>query len=268
MTNANETKIAKATALTPEEVAVIKSTVAKGTTDLELSYFLMTAKQMNLNPFMKEVWCYKDGKGNLLVFAGRDGFLKIAQQDKHWNGITSSEVRAKDKFEMNIPEGKITHTFSIQDRGEIIGAYAIVKPKGCDIATVEWVDFATYNKGYNVWKSHPADMIKKVAEIRVLKKAFGISGLASEHEFEISNGRAYAIDTDSHPTASDVAYVEKLIRSSTYDHEAQDLMLAKLTDLTWNEFETMVADLKMNQQNPLTDMGAGSQTDIKNNLLF
>ena len=164
----NNDKIARATKLTTEEVAVIKSTVAKGTTDLELSYFLMTASQMNLNPFNKEVWCYKDSKGNLLVFAGRDGFLKIAQRDKHWNGIASSEVRQNDTFEIDIPAGSVKHTFGIKARGEIVGAYAIVKPKGCDIATIEWGDYVTYNKGYNAWKTHPADMIKKVAEIRVL----------------------------------------------------------------------------------------------------
>ena len=264
----NNDKIAKATKLTTEEVAVIKSTVAKNTTDLELSYFLMTASQMNLNPFNKEVWCYKDGKGNLLVFAGRDGFLKIAQRDKHWNGIASSEVRQNDTFEIDIPAGSVKHTFGIKARGEIVGAYVIVKPKGCDIATIEWVDYATYNKGYNAWKTHPADMIKKVAEIRVLKKAFGISGLASEFEFEVSNNKAFPIDTESQPTMSDVSYLEKLIKSSTYDHEYQEGLLNQVHELSWSEYDAMVADMKLNQLDPVNDMGAASQTQIKDKLLF
>ena len=58
-----------------EQIQVIKNSVAKGTTDTELQYFLMVCKSTNLNPVMKEIWCYKDKQDNHLVFAGRDGFL-------------------------------------------------------------------------------------------------------------------------------------------------------------------------------------------------
>jgi recombinational DNA repair protein RecT len=259
----NETKIAKATNLTTEEVAVVKNTVAKGTTDLELSYFLMSGKALGLSPFNKEIWCYKDGKGNLLVFAGRDGFLKIAQRSPQWNGMASSEVRANDKFELDIPNGKITHIANpLEQRGEIVGAYAYVKPKGCDVATIEWADFKTYDKGWNVWKSHPADMIKKVAEIRVLKKAFGISGLNSEHEFEVVNDKAFAIDTEAAPTMADIEYLRKLIVQSTYDHDHQDMLINKLHDLTWSEYEAMKSDLMANQLDAM-ETGSYNQGDIK-----
>ena len=190
-----ENKIATAVNMTTEEVAVIKATVAKNTSDTELSFFLMTAQMTGLNPFLKEIWCYKDNKGNLLVFAGRDGFLKVAQRDPLWNGMVSSEVRENDEFHMQPTKGEIHHKFSPKDRGKIVGAYCFIRPKGEDTPTVVWVDLATYDKQQFVWKSHTADMIKKVAEIHALKKAFGISGIQSEHEFAIKGEYVEPINT-------------------------------------------------------------------------
>ena len=112
-------KIAAVTGFTSAEIAIVKRTVAKGTTDFELAYFLNIAKSVELNPFNKEIWCYKDGKGNVLVFAGRDGFLKKAQQSPLWNGMTSSEVCANDVFEMDVAKAEITHKPNFKDRGEI-----------------------------------------------------------------------------------------------------------------------------------------------------
>lgn len=189
----NADKIAKFTGYTSEEVAIIKQTVAKGTTDAELAYFLSVAKASGLNPFNKEVWCYKNKGGDLLVFTGRDGFLSKAQSNPAFNGVRSSEVRANDDFELDIANNKIHHKFGIEDRGKIIGAYAIVFRKDGE-PTIEWADFETYNKGYNTWKTNPAEMIKKVAESHSLKKAFGISGIQSEYDFEVKNDVAVPID--------------------------------------------------------------------------
>ncbi len=180
-----------------DQIALIKSTVAKGTNDNELAYFLSVCKTVNLNPMLKQIWCYKDNRDNLLIVAGRDGFLTVAQRDTRWNGITSGYVCLNDKFDMDIPSGVVKHSPNIKDRGKILGAYAIARPHGCELATVEFADIDTYDKGQFVWKSHKGDMIMKVAEIHVLKKAYGISGLNSEYDFNIQNNVALPLDTAS-----------------------------------------------------------------------
>ena len=260
-----EAKIAEATGLTDQEVAIVKSTVAKNTTDTELSYFLMVAKKVNLSPFLKEVWCYKDNKNNLIVFAGRDGFLTIAQRDKRWNGILSAEVRENDVFGIDYFKAEITHQIKAKERGKILGAYAYVKPKNCDTATIEYVDFDTYNRNFGSWKTHPADMIKKVPEIKALKKAFGIAGLQSEYEFDVVSDRAIPIDTEDNPGVNEIQYLESLIHTSAYDDDAKELMENKLSDLTWSEYETMLADLKANQVDPMEASSYG-QKDIQGRL--
>jgi phage recombination protein Bet len=194
----NEEKIAVVfPGFSPEQVAVIKKTVAKGATDTELALFIYTATSAGLNPLLKEIWCYKDSKGNLLIFAGRDGFLKKAQQNPKFAGMRSTSVREKDICEINIPQGTVNHIITNdhnKNRGEITGAYAFVYRKD-EEPTLVWVDYDTFNKGYNAWKTHPDDMICKVAEIRALKKAFGMAELNSEFDFSVTkDGRVSPID--------------------------------------------------------------------------
>jgi len=214
-------KISVLTGFPVEAIAVIKNTVAKNTTDTELAYFLSVAKSVNLNPLNKEIWCYKDNKGNLLVFAGRDGFLKRAQESPNWNGMTSFEVCFNDFFEIELTVGKasIVHRPNFKDRGKIIGAYAIVHPKGCNLPTIEWAEFSAYDKGWNVWKDNPAAMIKKVAEAHVLKKAFGITILQAEYDYEVKDEIVSAVD---HAPKTDLEIASKKIVDALDDYKGED----------------------------------------------
>lgn len=207
-------KLTRLTGYSNDEITLIKNTVAKNTTDTELAMFGHMAKNYGLDPFNKEIWCYKDNKGNLIIFAGRDGFLRIAQNDKKWNGLYSCEVREGEEYsqEFNGESVKLHHK-KTPKKGNLIGAYCYIKPKDCDIPTIEYVDFETYNKGYNVWKSHPADMIKKVAEIKALKKAFGIAGLHDEENFTVQNEKVIPIDTETQIDAGKYVQIENLLRN-------------------------------------------------------
>ena len=170
---------------TPEQIGIAQRNVAKGTTNNELAYFLNVCKTMELNPFNKEVWCYKDNKNNLLIFAGRDGFLSKAQKNPLFNGIRSIEIRENDEYSIDVLNNNVFHkiTKPLKERGKILMGVAIVFRKDGE-PTIEMADFDVYNKGYNTWRTHPGEMIKKVAETHALKKAFGISMVQSEYDFE------------------------------------------------------------------------------------
>ncbi len=196
----NANKISKMTGYSSEEVAVVKNNVAKNVTDTELAYFLNVCKSVNLNPFVKEIWCYKDHRKNLLVFAGRDGHRTYAQRNPAFNGMRSSEVCEHDEFSIDIANNKITHVVGLQERGAIKGAYCIVFRKDGE-PSIAHVAFKAYDRGIktgsskNAWNTHPAAMIKKVAEINALKAAFGMAGVQSEFDFEVKNEVAIPIDT-------------------------------------------------------------------------
>jgi len=170
---------------TPEQIGIVQKNVAKGTSNNELAYFLNVCKTMELNPFNKEVWCYKDNKNNLLIFAGRDGFLSKAQKNPLFNGIRSIEIRENDEYSIDVLNNNVFHkiTKPLKERGKILMGVAIVFRKDGE-PTIEMADFDVYNKGYNTWRTHPGEMIKKVAETHALKKAFGISMVQSEYDFQ------------------------------------------------------------------------------------
>lgn len=207
---ANELEVIEGEQLTPNKLLVLQQSVAKKTNATELFYFLSVAKTIGLNPFNKEIWCYKDNKNNLIIFAGRDGLLRKAQSNPAFNGIRSMEVCENDEFSIDVANNKITHNIKdLLNRGKITGAYSIVFRKEGE-PTIEVVNMKTYDKKYNTWGSHPEEMIKKVAESHALKKAFGITGVQIEDDFQVKNDVVYPLNKEvveiEKPSLNDVDF--------------------------------------------------------------
>ena len=243
----NADKIATMTGYKSDEIALIKSTVAKGTTDTELAYFINVCKSVQLNPFNKEIWCYKDNKGNLLVFTGRDGFLSKAQSNPAFNGIRSCEVCENDEFSLDIANNKIKHTFGKGERGKIIGAYAIAFRKDGE-PTIEYVNIGDYDKKQFTWNTHKAAMIKKVAETNALKKGFGISGVQSEYDFEIKNNIALPLEKEKSELEVKTKELIDLIDTLNLDDQAtyKEILRGKrnANEVTLDFIEGMMKEIK------------------------
>lgn len=187
-------KLSLSTGFDRDLITVAHKTVAKDTTLTEFAYFLQYCKSVGLNPINKEVWCYKNSQGDLIMFAGHDGFMKKAHESNAYLGMRSSDVCEFDDFEIDMIEGKVTHKIT-NNRGPVIGAYAIVKVKGRE-DTIKYVDFKEFDLGQSLWKpgKKPKKMICKVAETHALKEAFGVVGLYIEDEFNIKNGKIITED--------------------------------------------------------------------------
>ena len=89
-------------------------------------------------------------------------------------------------------------------------------------------------------------MIKKVAETHALKKAFGIAGLQSEHDWEFAEV-ARPIDTDGQPSADTQNYIYELIRTSKYDDEQKEYFYSQVGNLSNAKAEEMIENLRLNQ---------------------
>lgn len=183
-------KIADLTGYKNELISVMHRTVARGTTPVELSYFLSFCKESGLNPLNKEIWCYKNSQGDVIIFTGRDGFLKKNKQNPLYRGMKSSEVCEFDEFEIDMIEGNINHKIT-NNRGKVIGAYAIVYIEG-QKDTIVYLDFDEFNLGQAKWKSSPKMMIKKCAQSHALKEASGMTGIQAEESFVIKDDIAYS----------------------------------------------------------------------------
>lgn len=192
--------VSEITGYNKDMIGILHRSVAKGTTIGELAYFLSYCKSVGLNPINKEIWCYKNGKEDVLIFTGRDGFLKKNKENPLYRGMRSSEVMEFDEFELDMIEGFVKHRIS-NNRGKVIlGAYAIVSIEG-QKDTIVWLDFDEFNLNQAKWKTSPKYMIKKCAQSHALKEASGLTGIQPEESAIIKNDVAYfkgdGIETES-----------------------------------------------------------------------
>ncbi len=142
-----------------EVIETIKQTVCKGATDAQLRMFLEVCKATGLDPFLKEIW-YVAEKG--IIMAGRDGYLRVANEHPQFDGIETRVERDNNKVPI-----KAVCTVWRKDR---------THPTICEAY------YSEYKKGSPVWTQYPSAMIGKVAEVLALKRSFAINGVVSEEE--------------------------------------------------------------------------------------
>lgn len=165
-----------------KQVEAIRKTVAADCSPAELVMFLELCARYGLDPFAKQIFAAKIG-GAVQIIVSRDGLLAHAHKQDDYVNMDGDVVHENDTFEVEIIDGvrKVTHKYSgWKDRGEIVGAWAMVERKNHG-KTYFFAPFSEY-KGKNVWDKNPSAMIQKVPETYALRKAFSISGVVGEEE--------------------------------------------------------------------------------------
>lgn len=140
-------------------------------TDVEFSCLVELGKATQLNPFMREIWAVKYKQGVAAsIFIGRDGYRKAAQRHSDYDYHQVNAVYAKDEF--RVTNDEIQHNYRFSNRGDLIGAYCIVKRKSSEKYMYVLVTMDEYNLSQGLWLKKPETMIKKVAEAQALRQAF------------------------------------------------------------------------------------------------
>ena len=178
-----ETKAIAQYNYTSSQIQAIKNTVAKGATDSEFEMLMYLADRYQLDPILKEIFYAPKLQ---TIMTSRDGYLKVAQRDPGFEGIQSMAVCENDDFELDVPNHSVKHKFGKGDRGEVLGAWAIVYKKGIH----PFVAYAPYKEhvqqGSSAWKYKSA-MCCKCAESFALKRVYGINGLVTHEEMGFEN---------------------------------------------------------------------------------
>ena len=168
-----------------KEIETIRRTVAEKANDDEFRMFMHLAKSYGLDPFNGEIFFWKlNGKPNIMT--SRDGYLRLADKNPAYDGLVSDVIRSNDVFKRE--KDDIKHEYGA-DRGDIIGAYALVYREDRRYPIYVFAPFEEYNAGTRVWNSYPSSMILKVAESMALKRAFTVSGLVSREEMDVIQTR-------------------------------------------------------------------------------
>jgi len=152
-----------------KEVQLIKDTVAKNLSDTEFGFLMHMAQTYRLDPFTGEIWAVKYGAAPARVFAGKNGFLKVAHDSGQLDGIKTGWRKEGD---------------------EVIGWAEVRRRDAANPFYVE-VLLSEYKREYKpdvpkehrIWEQKPVTMIQKVALVHALRLAFTISGLYAPEEF-------------------------------------------------------------------------------------
>lgn len=174
---------------TPEQVELLKKTIAKGASDDEFALFLHNCERTGLDPFAKQIYCLqrrtKNDEGQwvnaMVTQVGIDGKRLIAQRTGQYRGQT------------------VPVFFDKAGNPREVWLDAKVPPVACRVGVRregfdeplyvtahygEYVQRTRDNQPNKMWKEKPCVMLAKCAESQAMNKAFPqeLSGLYIEEE--------------------------------------------------------------------------------------
>lgn len=152
--------------LRPEQVALLKRTVAKDTTDDEFALFMLVARKHKLDPFTRQLHCVKRwstdaGKKVMAIQIGIDGYRAMAARSH------------KDFGSIGEPE----YEYGTDKKIPILARIKLWK-KGVEQPTVAvafWAEIAPQDLNKPeawAWRKMPKHMLAKCAEAFALRKAY------------------------------------------------------------------------------------------------
>lgn len=162
-----------------EKIQLIKDTVAKGATDLELKLFLHAARRTGLDPLMKQIyavkrWSSRENRDVMTIQTGIDGYRLIADRTERYAGSDDPVFEVTEN-------GK-------QPTKATVTVYKLIGNLKCAFSSSarweEYVQRGRDGQAFEMWKRMPFLMLGKCAEALALRKAFPaeLSGIYTTEE--------------------------------------------------------------------------------------
>jgi len=160
----------------PEQINVIRQTIAKDATDAELALFINQCKRTGLDPFQRQIYFIKNPRdGKVQIQTSIDGFRSIAERSGEYEGQTPAQWCGEDGVWKDI---WLSNSFPLAAR---VGIWK----KGFReplYAVAHWNEY--FSQPGFMHKKMPSLMLAKVAESLALRKAFPnqMGGLYTQEE--------------------------------------------------------------------------------------
>ena len=146
-----------------DQVDLIKKTICRGATDLELRWFLYQAARSRLDPFSRQIYWIKLKDGTPFTLVSIDGLRLIAERSGQYAGQVGPEWANKDGSWNNVWLGE-GPPFAAR-----VGA---LRKDFADKPIWGVARFQSYNRKFGNWQTMPDVMLAKCAEALALRKAF------------------------------------------------------------------------------------------------
>ncbi len=213
----------KAIMVTPEQVTVIKNTVAVGATDDELKLFIYDCQRRGVHPLDKMIHFIKRGTGD-------------KAKASHQAGIDFMRALAEESGEYRGQKGPF---FENKVNGDLESAtVTVVRKMDNDLveftATAFWDEYYPGDTMGFMWKKMPRVMLGKVAEVAALRKAFPrkLNGLYTPEEMAQADRQTKTSAPVSRPAPpKPAAPVNQQIEDALINSEEADMPLAEKIDL-------------------------------------
>lgn len=193
---------------TPEQMELLKRTIAEGATDDELALFQYQCHRTGLDPFKKQIF-FQKRSGKVVFITSIDGFRSIA----------ASTGTAAGMDDILYEDGLSTHAHMMAARGTFprtatATIYRVVAGTRVPFtATVRWVEFYPGKRLGFMWDKMPYHMLGKCAEAQALRKAFPqeLGGMYAQEEMHQAGMVTEPMDQNPHNLTETAAGLVDLV---------------------------------------------------------
>jgi len=168
----------------------------RGVSNDQFVTFIAVANEYGLNPMVKEIYAFPAKGGGIQPIVSIDGWLKIINNHKDFNGMVFEDVRE---------DGKLV----------AIKCKIYKKEIGHPVEVVEYMDECK-KPNSEPWSKWPSRMLRHKAAIQCGRYAFGLSGI---------------IDPDEAERYKDVGVIEKEDTASLAERKIEIMNCQSLDDL-------------------------------------
>jgi phage recombination protein Bet len=183
LTTTNKAVMLNKIEYTPDQVALIKSTIAPKATNDELKLFLYQCQRTGLDALSRQIyaihrWNSGQKKEVMTIQTSIDGFRVVAERSGDYGG--QDEPEFIEDAQGNLKACKVAvYRFRGDQRYKAA------------VGVAYWDEYKQTNKEgqvFGLWKTMPRVMLSKVAEAIALRKAYpqDLSGLYTSEEMEQS----------------------------------------------------------------------------------